>query len=201
MPINEKDQRAQLRIEGKDYLQAGSIYLVGGEIQNYSISKDFTDTLRQNYKETQLAGYTELEWTPINLIAIRPGLRYEHSALLNKDNIAPRISMAIKTSASSQISLASGIFYENPEDLYLLAGLRPEQQEAIHYIANWQYTKNDRTLRIEGYYKKYEHLVVEHDTGSFDPNTYRIITQSTQIDNSGYGYAQAWNYSIGIKKL
>jgi len=199
VPINEKDQRAQFRIEGKDYFTSRLNLLVGGEVQNYSISKDFDSAYRQNYKETQLAGYTELEWTPINMIAIRPGLRYEHSALLNKDDIAPRISMAIKTSAHSQISLASGLFYQDPEDLYLLAGLRPGMQEAIHYIANWQYTKDDRTLRIEGYYKKYEHLILEHDS-TYDPNAYRIITQSTIVDNSGYGYAEGAELFFRDKK-
>jgi len=200
VPILEKDQRSQFRIEGKDYFTSRINLLVGGEVQHYGISKDFADSYRQDYTETQLAGYTELEWTPINMIAIRPGLRYEHSELLNKSDIAPRISMAIKTSANSQVSLASGIFYQNPQDLYLLAGLRPGQQEAIHYIAKWQYTKDDRTLRIEGYYKKYEHLVLEHDTGSFDPNGYRIITNSTLVDNSGYGYAQGLELFYRDKK-
>ena len=199
IPINEKDHRAQFRIEGKDYFTSRLNLLVGAEIQNFGIGKSFTDTLHEKFTETQTAGYAELEWTPINLIAIRPGIRYEHSALLNKDNIAPRISMAIKTSDHSQVSLASGIFYQNPDNLYLLAGLRPGQQEAIHYIANWQYTKNDRTLRIEGYYKKYLNLVLERDT-VFDPNSYRIITPYTQVDNSGYGYAQGLELFYRDKK-
>ena len=189
IPILEKDQRSQFRIEGKDYFNSRLNLLVGTEVQHYGISKDFDDIYRQNYTETQLAAYTELEWTPINMIAVRPGLRFEHSELLNKNDVAPRISMAIKTSDHSQISLASGIFYQDPEDLYLLAGLRPGMQEAIHYIANWQYTKDDRTLRIEGYYKKYTHLVLETNDTAFDPNTYRIITDSTTVNNSGYGYA------------
>jgi len=200
VPVNEKDQRAQFRIEGKDYFTSRLNLLVGGEVQNYSISKDFTDTLRQHYTETQLAGYTELEWTPINRIAIKPGLRFEHSALLNKNNIAPRISMAIQTGVYSSVSIASGIFYQNPEDLYLLAGYRPDQQQAIHYIANWQYTRNDRTLRIEGYFKKYNNLVLEHDT-AFDPNTYRILTPGTTlVDNGGYGYAQGLELFYRDKK-
>ena len=199
IPINEKDQRAQFRIEGKDYFTSRLNLLVGTEVQNFGINKNF-DTLNQQYTETQIAGYTELEWTPINMIAIKPGLRYEHSELLNKDNIAPRISMAIKTGSYSQISLASGIFYQNPDNLYLLAGLRPGQQEAIHYIANWQYSRNDRTLRIEGYYKKYQNLVLEDSNKYFDPNTYRIITKNTSYNNSGDGYAQGLELFYRDKK-
>ena len=204
IPITEKDQRAQFRIEGKDFFTSRLNLLVGAEVQHYSISKSF-DTLNENFSETQLAGYTELEWTPINRIAIKSGLRYEHSKLLNKDDIATRISMAIKTGINSQVSLASGFFYQNPDNLYLLAGLRPNMQEAIHYIVNWQYTKNDRTLRIEAYYKKYQDLVRElHDT-LFDPNSYRIITDSTKVNNSGYGYAQGielfWRDKKSVKNL
>ena len=201
IPINEKDQRSQFRIEGKDYLTNRLNLLVGGEVQNYSISKEF-DTLRQHYKETQISGYAELEWTPINRVAIRPGLRYEHSTVLHKDNLAPRISMAIQTGSYSSISLASGIFYQNPEDIYLLAGYRDlGQQEAIHYIANWQYTKNDRTLRIEGYYKKYQHLVLENYTGSYDPNAYRTLAPgSINVNNNGYGYAQGLELFYRDKK-
>ena len=199
VPINERDYRAQFRVEGKDYFTSRLNLLVGGEVQNYGIDKTF-DTLNEKYTETQLAGYAELEWTPIYWLAIKPGIRYEHSELLNADDIAPRLSMAIKTGEHSQVSLASGIFYQNPEDLYLLAGYRPQMQEAIHYIANWQYTKNDRTLRIEGYYKKYEHLVLEHDS-TFDPNTYRILTPNTvTVDNSGYGYAQGLELFYRDKK-
>src|ERR1019366_2989006 len=134
-----------------------------------------------------MSGYTELEWTPINMIAIRPGLRYEHSTLLNKDEIAPRVSMAIKTGIHTQASFAGGIFYQDADNNYLLYGFRPDMQKAIHYIANWQYSKDDRTLRIEAYYKKYEHLVWEHDT-AFDPNSYRFFY--TQPGNGGFGYAQ-----------
>ena len=199
VPIDETDHRSQFRIEGKDFFNARLNLLVGSEVQQFGIQKSFTDTLHQSFQETQVAGYAELEWTPVNWLAVRPGIRYEHSALLNKDNIAPRISMAIKSSENSQVSIASGIFYQNPDNLYLLAGLRPGQQEAIHYIANWQYSKNDRTLRIEGYYKKYLNLVLEKDT-AFDPNTYRVITQYTNVDNSGTGYAQGLELFYRDKK-
>ena len=205
VPLNEKDQRAQFRIEGKDYFTSRLNLLVGGEVQHYSIDKTYTDTLNEQFKETQLAGYAELEWTPIYWLAIKPGVRYEHSALLNKDDIAPRLSMAIKTGNYSQVSIATGIFYQNPDNVYLLAGLRPGMQQSVHYIANWQYSKNDRTLRIEGYYKKYNNLVLEHDTAAFDPNSYRIITPYTPVDNGGYGYAQGlelfWRDKKSVKNL
>jgi len=205
IPIDETDHRAQFRIEGKDYFTSRLNLLVGSDIQSFGISKTFDNSFEQHFTETIASGYTELEWTPINMIAIRPGVRYEHSALLNKDDVAPRISMAIKTGDHSQVSLASGIFYQDPDNMYLLAGLRPGMQAATHYIANWQYSKDDRTLRLEGYYKNYSDLVREISNNPYDPSNYRIITDTTKVNNSGYGYAQGlelfWRDKKSVKNL
>ena len=200
IPIDEQDHRAQFRIEGKDYFTSRLNLMVGGEVQSYGISKNFNDSFKQSFTETQVAGYTELEWTPINLIAFRPGVRYEHSVLLNKDDVAPRLSMAIKTGHHSQISVATGIFYQDADNTYLLAGLRPDFQRSTHYIINWQYSNDNRTLRLEAYYKHYDNLILEHSATPFDPNLYRTITPATSVDNSGYGYAQGLELFYRDKK-
>lgn len=189
LPINEQDHRTQFRLEGKDYFTGRMNLLVGTELQSYGITKDAFNMYHQDFTETLMAGYAELEWTPINILAIRPGVRYEHSELLMKDDIAPRLSMAIKTSRHSQVSLAGGVFYQDPGNEYLLAGLKPGMQAAYHYIANWQLTKNDRTLRLEGYYKSYQDLIRELNS-FYIPSPSRTITPLTKVDNSGHGYAQ-----------
>jgi hypothetical protein len=207
IPLTEQDHRVQFRAEGKDYFTSRLNLLVGAEVQSFGINKTSFDSFTQQFTETQLAGYAELEWSPMNLIAIRPGIRYEHSALLNTSDVAPRISMAIKTGINSQVSLASGIFYQDADYSYLLAGLRPGMQKAIHYIANWQYSKNDRTLRLEGYYKDYANLIREFYPANtpFDPNSYRFILNNTMVNNSGYGYAKGlelfWRDKKTVKNL
>jgi outer membrane cobalamin receptor len=203
LPINEQDHRAQFRLEGKDYFSTSLNLLVGTEVQSYGINKSF-DNFKQQFTETQISGYTELEWTPINRLSFRPGVRFEHSELLNANDVAPRISAAYKTGVYTQVSVASGIFYQDADNPYLLAGLKPGMQKAVHYIANWQYIKNDRTLRVEGYYKDYANLIREL-TGTYDPNSYRIITNSTPVNNSGHGYAQGlelfWRDKKTVKNL
>ena len=191
--INETDHRAQFRIEGREFISSRVNLLVGTEIQSYGISKSYgfdSFSNSEKFTETQIAGYGELEWTPVYWLAIRPGIRYEHSSLLNTSDVAPRFSAAIKTGRHSQISLAGGIFYQDPGTEYLLPGLKAGMQQAIHYIANWQYSKNERTLRIEGYYKNYQDLIREpYGAINYDPNRYRFISDTTTINNSGYGYA------------
>ena len=204
VPIDETDYRTQFRIEGKDYFTSRINLLVGSDLQSFGIAKTFDNYFKQDFNERIVSGYTELEWTPINLIAIRPGIRYEHSTLLNKNDIAPRLSMAIKTGNHSQVSVAGGMFYQDPDNMYLLAGLKPGMQVATHYIANWQYSKDDRTLRLEGYYKNYADLVREV-YNTYDPNTYRTIVDTTTLNNSGHGYAQGlelfWRDKKSVKNL
>jgi carboxypeptidase-like protein len=203
-PLDETDHRAQFRIEGKDYFTTRLNLLVGSDVQNFGIDKKSFGIFDQQFTETLVSGYTELEWTPINRLAIRPGIRYEHSALLNEDKVAPRLSMAYKTGSYTQVSVAGGIFYQDADNSYLEAGLKPGMQEAIHYIANWQYTRNDRTLRLEGYYKDYANLIREL-YNPYDPTTYRIIMDTTTVNNSGHGYAQGlelfWRDKKSVKNL
>lgn len=184
----QTEYRSQFRIEGKDYITGRLNVLVGTDVQSYGVKR--TNYRNAEFNETIIAGYAEMEYTPINRIAFKPGIRYEHSTLLNQSKIAPRFSLAVRTGVHSQGSFATGIFYQDANNNYLLGGLRPGMQQAIHYIANWQYSKNERTLRLEGYYKNYQDLVRELNS-NYVANRFRIIDSSyIKVDNSGYGYAQ-----------
>lgn len=204
--FSQKEYRRQVRVEGKDYFTGRLNLMIGTDVQSFGVEKDIehTDSLNK-FDEVIVAGYSELEWTPVNRVAFKPGLRYEHSTLLNADRVSPRFSMAYKTSSYSQVSIATGMFYQEAPNNYLVVGLRPDMQLATHYILNWQYSHNDRILRLEGYYKKYEDLIRETTTISFDPNTYRYITPYTTINNSGDGYAQGlelfWRDKKTVKNL
>lgn len=195
---NQTDYRTQLRIEGKRFFTGRLNLLVGTEYQQYGSKRE--SFRPQEFDETLIAGYSELEWTPINRFAMKPGIRYEHSVLLNQSKIAPRFSMAYKTGVYTQASFATGVFYQNAVPMYLMAGLRPDMEEAVHVIANWQYTKNDRTFRVEGYHKNYNQLVRELPT-AYSINRNRFIDSAvTRVNNSGYGYADGLEIFYRDKK-
>lgn len=179
------DNRMQGRLEAKYYVRTGLSILAGGEIQHFGYDRSFAG-IKTNFTETQYAGYAEADWTPINWFAVKPGVRYEHSTLLNQDVIGPRLALAIRSGLYGQFSVASGIFYQLADPNYFLYGYRPQMQQAIHYIANYQYMHNDRTLRLEAYYKDYQQLVRER-VSNYNPNSYRYIYGT--VDNSGTGYA------------
>lgn len=186
-PLVNKDDRSQVRLEGKYFGGTKVSVLMGTEIQRFSYDWTFG-----TFEETQLAGYAEAEWSPLYWLAIKPGVRYEHSMLIDNNAVSPRLAAAIRAGLHGQISLASGMFYQLAEPQYYMSDHRPGFQQSIHYIANYQYMHKDRTLRLEAYYKDYNQLVREHyppGTG-FDPNTFRYIPRTILVNNAGYGYAQ-----------
>lgn len=188
------DDRIQGRAEAKRIFNTRFNLLAGVEAQHYSYKRTFDSSgygSNPQYTETSFAVYTEAEWSPSKKIAIKPGLRYEHSALLGQDALSPRLSMALRTTKYSQVAVASGLFFQNPDNIYLLNGYRPGFQQAIHYIANYQWNKNNRTLRLEAYYKDYRQLVRER-VSYFDPSSYRYYLNRIPVDNSGHGYAKGF---------
>jgi hypothetical protein len=184
-PSMNKDYRMQTRAEAKYYATSRLSLLLGTEVQNFGYDRTWS-AWNTNFNETQVAGYAEAEWNPVNWIALKPGIRFENSALLQKSALSPRLAMAIKAGLYGQFSVACGVFYQTVDQQYLLGGYKPDYQQSIHYIANYQYMHNDRTLRLEGYYKDYNQLVREH-VPVYDANSFRF--PYGKVDNSGYGYA------------
>lgn len=206
LKMTNKDQRLQYRLETKyDWTRTFSL-MAGTELQHYSFERGFDSSGYQytpSFTETAVAVYAEGEWKPTKKIAVKPGVRYEHSALLQQDVVAPRLSMAIRAGSYGQFSVAGGMFYQNADNLYLLYGYRPRLQQSVHYIANYQWNKSERTIRGEVYYKDYKQLVRER-VNSFNPSNFRNYVAGG-VDNSGYGYAKGfelfWRDRKSVKNL
>jgi hypothetical protein len=196
------------RMQGRGeiwYSFSSQLSLLGGtELQHFEVKREY-DTIQQSFIESQAGVYLEAEWKPSPRFALKPGLRIGHSGLLNQTSLAPRLALALKTGKYGQVSLAGGIFYQNPDNRYLLYGYRPDFQKAVHYIANYQWINNDRSLRVEAYYKQYADLIRELSVtdSTYTPNAYRYIYG--QIDNSGDGFAGGvdvfWRDKASIKNF
>lgn len=197
---SNNDWRFEWRGEGQYTFTEKFNVLAGVELQRYRFEQVYSVN-KSDFTELLSSGYLEGEWKPARWLAFKPGVRFENSNLLNENSLAPRLAMAIGTGKYSQISLAGGMFFQDADKKYLLAGYRPKFQEAVHYIANYQIIKNDRTFRIEGYYKSYSKLVRERlaDTVPFNANSYRFIFGEI-VDNSGSGYAKGIDIFFRDKK-
>jgi hypothetical protein len=196
-PLYRHDSRSQGRAE-LNYEFSRKLYLLAGlELQRISYDQIVNDTTSGRFTDSQIAGYLETEWKPVRWFGLKTGIRAEHSSLLSKSDLAPRISIAIKTGEKSQISAAYGVYYQTAPTQYLIQGYKPGFQQAVHYIINFQRIKNDRTFRLEAYYKSYNQLIHEKYS-AYDPNQYRFYF--SPIDNSGSGYAKGFDVFLRDKK-
>lgn len=159
---------------------------VGGDIwgRNHDFSflpTNVSQPFNNNFSDNLISGFVETEFKISRKFAARVGGRAEYSDYIKSSNLAPRASLAYKTGKNSQVSLAYGTFYQSPQVNYLLFTSSLDYENADHYILNYQYVKDRRTFRIEGYYKKY-HNLVKYDS--------LYITNPTKYNNQGNGYAK-----------
>lgn len=156
-------------------LKMGAEYLAG-RYDEYFRDTDFS-TFNVQRKEQYGAAFAESDLFISSKIVLRTGLRAEHSGLLQKTNLAPRLSAAYILGQNEQIAMAFGQFYQNPEYDLLRRNTNLQFERATHYMANYQRIRNGYTFRVEGYLKTYKNLV------KTDPDTYLS-------NNGGDGYAR-----------
>lgn len=147
--------------------------------QDYSVNNAAVSNTQ--YTDGNTAAFMEAEGMLFNKLAVRGGIRSEYSDLLDDFKLAPRASLAWLLAPCCQISVASGIFYQTPEDQLLRFTHNLKFEKATHYIANFQMTKNDRIFRTEVYYKEYSKLVRFDGVKFYDPTFY---------NNGGNGFAK-----------
>jgi outer membrane cobalamin receptor len=128
--------------------------------------------------------------------AIKLGLRAEYSELFDEVTISPRVSVAYKTGKKSQLSLAYGDFYQQPNSDVLKFELDLSSRKTQHYIVNYQYAANNRIFRVEAYRKEYSSLITyATDTNGLNSN----------FTNDGGGFAQGidffWRDNQRIKNV
>lgn len=159
--IKTRSDLSQIKAVFDKRLSGISVLRTGGEYMYFYNSSTFNNqkaTLPDHFK----ALFTEADLYITNDLAAKVGVRFEHSSLINKANIAPRLSLAYKTGKGAQMSIAYGEFYQKPENNFLYTTTNFGYAKATHFIAN--YIKNTalQTFRVEAFYKKYDGLVKTH---------------------------------------
>ncbi|HET9824288.1 MAG TPA: TonB-dependent receptor, partial [Chitinophagaceae bacterium] len=98
---------------------------------------------------------------------------------------------AYKTGRFGQASVAYGIFYQDPEAMYLPSPYPLRFLKATHYIAQYMVQSNQRIFRAEIYYKKYEDLL---KTGFISGR------DGMALNNQGFGDAKGFEFFWRDKK-
>lgn len=183
------------RIKLKETLNTGKITIqknvssnlfltFGSEFQNIIFNEGFNEFNRE-LNELYLAAYVESDIIFTNDFAARIGFRGERSKLLNKMNIAPRVSLAYRLGTFDQLNFAYGQFFQTPGKDFLMWKTDFEFEKASHYILNYQYIGARRTFRIEMYYKDYDQLA----KGTVFTHPYFNLP-NVSFSNEGKGYAK-----------
>ncbi len=176
-------------------IRFGSEYWYSYNYQKYRSQPFFIDTLYK-FRDNFNSLFAESDIYLTNALAAKAGVRYEHSSVIHRSDIAPRLSLAYRTGREAQVSLAYGIFYQKPENSQIFASQNIGFTKATHYIINYQKMSKDRIFRIEAYYKKYEDLIKTVPLSNYN-------TFYTTYNNTGSGYAKGielfWRDKKSIK--
>ncbi|WP_445454427.1 TonB-dependent receptor [Flavobacterium sp. 25HG05S-40] len=166
---------------------------------DYFITKfdeDFNTSFSSGYNAAIAAVYTEADIFFSKKFAAKLGIRASTNDYIKENSISPRASLAYKISKNSQLAFAYGNFEQTPRQEYLKYSDDFKTEKAAHYILNYQYIKNNRTLRTEVYFKGYSDLV-------------KFNTEAPQFNsvysNNGQGFAKGvdifWRDGNSIKNL
>ncbi|WP_347372725.1 TonB-dependent receptor [Aequorivita sp. Q41] len=173
---------------------------------NFGAEQFLTD-FNENYNEPSFqaelgfnnaisATFAEADIIFSRKLALKLGVRGEYSELFSEFTISPRASFAYKTGKNSQLSLAYGDFYQQPNREVLKFTNSLKAQNTQHYIMNYQYAANNRIFRAEVYSKQYNNLVTYSEA---------LPNEASIFSNDGNGYAQGldlfWRDNKSIKNV
>ena len=182
------------KISDRIKLSFGADYFMTKFDEDYR--ENLGSTFSSGYDANIAAAYSEIDIFFSKKLAAKVGFRASNNDLLQKFNLSPRASLAYKTGKFSQFSFAYGDFVQAPRADYLKYTDKLETENTSHYIFNYSYNRQGKTLRAEAYYKKYNNLV------KFDTETAQF---NSIYDNSGSGYAKGldlfWRDNKAIKNL
>ena len=181
------------RFNSRFKLNFGAEYFITDfeeEFQN-----DFVDT-SYGFQNDIFGAFVESDLIFSKNLAFKVGLRSDYSGLFDEFSVAPRLSMAYKTSQNGQLSLAYGHFFQTPNNGILKFEQDLLSQKTTQYILNYQYVNDGKIFRAEAYRKDYDNLVkFNTEFASFD----------SDFNTSGDGFAQGidlfWRDNKSIKNV
>lgn len=163
---------------------------------NEKFESPIIDKLSYGFKNNISAAFTEADVIFSKKLALKGGLRLEYSELFSEVTFSPRVSLAYKTSQNSQISLAYGNFYQNPDSAVLKFEQDLQAQKTTHYIVNYQLNRDGQIFRAEAFYKDYKNLI-KYDT--------EFASFNSDYSNQGFAYAKGidlfWRDNKSIKNI
>ena len=148
---------------------------------NEEFASEIIDKTNYGFNNNIFASYIEADVIFSKSFALKGGLRFENTSLFKEFTLSPRLSLAYKTSAKSQLSFAYGDYYQSPQSNILKFDQSVSSQNTRHFILNYQFNSEGRIFRAETYFKDYSDLIKYDD---------EFVDFDTTISNEGYGFAK-----------
>jgi len=177
--LNNRQWMLQARAVADKRFGAMNTLRFGAEVWNNSDSSRYNNqdgAFPAAVNDFYTAAFAEADLYITNDLAFRPGLRTEHSGLLNKWNLAPRAALSYKLGQNSQVTADYGIFRQTPDRRFLANNANFDFLRADHYILTYQHIAAGYTFRIQAFYKDYRSLLKTDDA----------VRNATGTNGNGY---------------
>ena len=197
-PANELEKGVHTKVVFENSVSDKVELRMGTEViaREYTASKQdekSLELLTQGFSEMITSSFAEAEGYANKHFVAKVGARVEYNSLLHQSSVDPRLSVAYRPGKQGQFSFAYGTFRQSAKNQYLRVNNLLGNEKAEHFILNYQIISNNRTFRVETYYKKYSDLV-KFENG--DP---------TILNNFGNGYAKGvelfWRDNQSIRNV
>lgn len=184
LDFRPEDTLTKLRIDAERDVSERFRILVGAEYESLSnafrgnipIQDNILDPdsevyfLDEQYTGNRAGVYGEAQLKVSRRIAAAIGLRTDRSNLTGATTLDPRLSMRYAFTQQTDLRLAWGLYHQ-VSDAYTFnpvsgnAGLLPQRSQ--HFILGLNHETDLLQMRLEGYYKPYDALVIEQQAANF----------------------------------
>jgi len=137
-------------------------------------------------------------------LTVQPGIRTDYYALINKTYVAPRVSGSYALAPGTTLRASWGFYYQSPgyEKLFdaqvfldltdsNVTSLRAEK--ATHYILGLEQMLSDEwQLRVEGYYKNFDDLILPRRV----KGTVWNVAKIPNLPDSAYRKRSGWTEPV-----
>jgi len=158
----------------------------GAEIFQRHYREGFNGLARQR-KDQQGALFAEANYNFNSDLVARVGLR--HSLNAHSSYLTPRVSLAYRLQEHAQVSLAYGNYVQDYDPARVMSSGTLRAAKAQHWVLNYQYNQEGRTLRLELFQKNYQQL----------------LRHNPHVNTGGKGFARGFDLFYrsrsGVKNL
>ena len=130
------------------------------------------DTLDSALASTRGGAWLQDRFLATRDLTIEPGLRFDWNDVNRRSTVSPRLAASLRLDASTRLRAAGGLYTQSPgyekllQSDYLIdltggPALDLDSERAVHAVLGLERDlAAGLTLRVEGYYKKFDRLVI-----------------------------------------